>query len=414
MTARFQDPRPQLPLAAPGFGVAHELGLPADQIRTIKAGIGVPTGIEPRGSIYLRIDSTDFAALIYFTTGAGVWGAVPALTAAALLALPGALTVGGTLQVTGVATFLDSIVGNVIAERTAAAGVTVDGMLIKDGGATLADGETYIVDTAAPTKRARIDAGAITAGQTRVAAMPDRDVDLGQVQDAGTVASARLAMPQQPTTGDTIAIGADTYQFRAAAESVTNDAYIAVEIGGSAALTRANLIAAINATDLNNQHGTIFLIDGTTPAIANGTVAVVADEVDTTFVRIRSATAAGGTVVAADPSIVLAESITHASDVWDIGNVNLNTVGGRATGDRRFSTVKLTITTAMIANDCRIDFPFTPVGFSFTAFSAAGVQLAAAGDSFTIVGDSILVALVGTGAPALVNTDVVYLTAWGA
>lgn len=60
-----------------------------------------------------------------------------------------------------------------VTERSAGAGVTLDGVLLKD---------SHIVDSvgfydgAAPTKIVRLDAGAVTAGNTRVLAMPDADV----------------------------------------------------------------------------------------------------------------------------------------------------------------------------------------------------------------------------------------------
>ncbi len=41
------------------------------------------------------------------------------------------------------------------------------------------DDVLHFVDPAAPTKRVRIDAGAVTAGQTRVLAMPDANVTIG-------------------------------------------------------------------------------------------------------------------------------------------------------------------------------------------------------------------------------------------
>jgi hypothetical protein len=67
------------------------------------------------------------------------------------------------------------IKADVIAESTSGAGVTLDGVLLKD---------SHILDTvgfydsAAPTKRVRMDAGAVTAGQTRVLAMPDENVTI--------------------------------------------------------------------------------------------------------------------------------------------------------------------------------------------------------------------------------------------
>lgn len=46
---------------------------------------------------------------------------------------------------------------------------------------TFPDVDLIVVDPAAPTKRMRLDAGAVTAGQTRVLAMADQDVDLAAI-----------------------------------------------------------------------------------------------------------------------------------------------------------------------------------------------------------------------------------------
>lgn len=64
---------------------------------------------------------------------------------------------------------------DVVAESTPAAGVNIDGVLVKDG--NIVDSVGFY-DAAAPTKIARVDAGNVTAGQTRVIAMADRNVDL--------------------------------------------------------------------------------------------------------------------------------------------------------------------------------------------------------------------------------------------
>jgi hypothetical protein len=82
----------------------------------------------------------------------------------------------------------------------------------------------------------------------------------------GGVASATLRMDTNPTAGDTVGIGGNTYEFRAAAGSLSNDAYIAVERGGSALASLHNLIQAVNGrASTDNAHPTIFKSDGETP-----------------------------------------------------------------------------------------------------------------------------------------------------
>lgn len=124
---------------------------------------------------------------------------------------------------------------DVVAESTSAAGVTVDGLLIKDGDVRVGDSDavTYgadqdilythdgtasvrvtnaasgtvgydddvlnICDPADATKRVRIDAGLVTAGQTRVISIPDGNVTM--VTDPASLATLALT-----TTGNGAAL----------------------------------------------------------------------------------------------------------------------------------------------------------------------------------------------------------------
>lgn len=231
------------------------------------------------------------------------------------------------------------------------------------------------------------------------------------VKDYGSVPSATLLFGNQPADHDTIGIGADTYQFLTAAGAVTNDSYIGVVIGGNAPATKTSLLAAINGTA-----GVTGLkkIDTVTAALNHGTESVVGDSIGTT-VRIRNADAPGGNAVVGNPSRVLAEAITDAADVWNVGNVNMNTLSGAAASVRKFSRSKVTLTAAMITNGFQLDFPFVPVGFSVQAVSSTGgVRSGAVTDLFTIANSGIAYASSGAGAPALQATDIVWVTAWSA
>jgi ribosomal protein S16 len=90
----------------------------------------------------------------------------------------GNLVVAGTISSTS-ATPDDfgaaGIKADVIAESTNGAGVTIDGAKVLDG--FLLDTVGFY-DPVAPTKRVRLDAGTVTAGQTRVLAMPDENVTI--------------------------------------------------------------------------------------------------------------------------------------------------------------------------------------------------------------------------------------------
>jgi ribosomal protein S16 len=88
------------------------------------------------------------------------------------------------------------IKADVIAESTNGAGVTIDGAKVLDG--FLLDTVGFY-DPVAPTKRVRLDAGTVTAGQTRVLAMPDENVTITSA-GAALVAGASAAA-QRSTLG---------------------------------------------------------------------------------------------------------------------------------------------------------------------------------------------------------------------
>ena len=233
-----------------------------------------------------------------------------------------------------------------------------------------------------------------------------------ETKDGGGVATVQAIFAGQPTATDPLVIGADTYEFVTAGGDVTTDTNIAVAIGGSAELTLDNLVLAINAADLDNEHDSLFLIGGVLPALANGTENLVADKIGTTFCRIRSAVKAGGTAKSADPSIVLdASGATNIS--FDCGDVNMNTLSGKvATTARQAAITQLAITADMItATQARISFPFTVTGFLAAGLTALGTEVALAADLLLVDNGDVLVSnLAALG--NLAATDVVTVLAW--
>ena len=237
----------------------------------------------------------------------------------------------------------------------------------------------------APTNRRQVGVVTIsdaTAGEIQL--FGGYPASSSSVEDAGSVATASLIMSAQPTAADTIGIGADTYEFNGAGANIN------VTIGGSAAATRANLITAINTL---------------------GTEKVFADGVGTA-VRIRSANARGGSVVGVSPNIVLAESITAAADVWDVGNVNMNTLAGEPPSSGQVAHAALTVTAAMITSGARVDFPFTPVHLTVQVFTSANVVRPAGADAFAIGDGGVAITFAGGGAPNIQATDVLRITVW--
>lgn len=230
--------------------------------------------------------------------------------------------------------------------------------------------------------------------------------------DPGSIPVAVLNVATNPTAADTIGIGDDTYEFRGSGADLSDDAFIAVEIAGSAADTRDNLVDAINAVDADNAHPTIFQTDSTTPALANGTENVLATETGTTVV-VQGANAPGGDAAAGSPSIVLAESLTNASDTWDVGNVNLNTLAGVAKSSRQTVTTELVITSAMItAGTIRIDLAFQPTHYTWQARQDTGEIRHSVNDIVVPASNGFSVTLNGGGSPDVQNTDVLTVVAY--
>lgn len=228
--------------------------------------------------------------------------------------------------------------------------------------------------------------------------------DLLDNLDIGGVAAAPLLLSSQPTTNDTVTIGADIYQFKTALGAVTNDAYIGVAIGASAAATAVNLIAAINGTQTASG---ITMINAVTPAAQIGTESVYALNIlSPQTVVVCSADGVGGDIIGADPSIVLAEAITAAADVWLCGNVSMATLAGRTSNSVPFAIASLTITTAMLTLVQRLAFPFAVGAFTYQVRSATGALKTPVNDLLVADGQTVKVSLVGGAGGDMANTDV--------
>ena len=244
-------------------------------------------------------------------------------------------------------------------------------------------------------------------------AVRSMQVDQLDIQSGGARSVAQVAMATNPTHQDTLTIGGDVYEFLAGEASVADDANIGVSIGASAALTGAALVAAINATDADNEHATITDVEGTAPALANGTESVFAS-IDDTTVSIVDALSPGGdlsTQPAAPRSLVLAETFTAAGNIWVCGSVNTNTLGGSAAAQARMS--KVVYTAANVAAGVRVfRFPFTVGAFTVQVRTAAGLLKHPVADAFVASGTDVTVTLAASGAPEIVDTDVLTIIAF--
>jgi len=208
------------------------------------------------------------------------------------------------------------------------------------------------------------------------------DDALGElVENDGSVAVFQIIQSGIPVAAETITIGADIYEFDGVGANIN-------VVIGAAEATLDNLLAA---------------------AVASGTENLFWDKISATVLRVRSADAPQGNVIAADPNIAVVEAATNY--VIDCGAVNMNTLAGRIGGAVAEGKTTLTITAAMItAGIVRIAFPFTVNNFIVNARSATGAMLFDYTDTFTIANGDVLITLNG-GVGDLANTDVITIIA---
>lgn len=175
----------------------------------------------------------------------------------------------------------------------------------------------------------------------------------------------------QPTEGDLIDIGADTYEFvDTLAAGVAGG--IEVLVGGAAATALANIVAAVNGT-----------VDVGTDGDGVGTERVVASIYNTDFLHVEVANRPGGTPVpGTQPDIALAETIADSA-VWDHGNLNLT--GGQS--PLRKALHIITVDAVNLAADFDIVVPGLPMSAAtILVTDASNVPTAATFDTgYTLV-----------------------------
>lgn len=249
----------------------------------------------------------------------------------------------------------------------------------------------------------------LSADENSYALLPD--------DGSPAVATLLFGTGALPTAGDTITIGTDVYEFQDSGGTLSAAGRLAVQrdaVGGVATV-RVNLVAAINGNGVLAPVP-ILAFGGLTDAPVDGTMAVNAtDDIANTRVIVRSATTVGGTTLSADPDLALTSTLTVVTDFWETGNVNMNTLAGRAAAMRRAMTTTLTVTAAMItATFVRIDTAWgtTPTAFVWQVRTAAGGIRYTANDTVVADANGFVITLAGGVAPDIQDTDILTIQAW--
>lgn len=222
-----------------------------------------------------------------------------------------------------------------------------------------------------------------------------------QVQ-APTVGQANIRLNTQPTAGDTLTMGADIYEFKAAlTDAPTTPGNILVLRGGSAAAARTNINDAINGAGV-----------AAATSSAQPTIPLKASTYNTDYLHIEPADVPGGTPqTGTPPSVALSDGLTAAVN-WD--RTNLNKSG--FSGNMKKTIVKIVVDATNLANNFDEIIPFVPRGAQVLLVTDTNGDTDLTGKSAVITlvpsRSAITIDLDG-GATDPIATDIVYIEVWG-
>lgn len=228
------------------------------------------------------------------------------------------------------------------------------------------------------------------------AVAPNGQLPAAAAINMGTIPGSRMAASAFPANADTVTIGGKVFTcVTALGAAAANLQFLR---GGSAAATYANLVDAINGKA--STQGSTW-VEATTPFA----LALVADMVTATQLRLRFATARGGLAQAnVSGSVVLAASITAGAAAWT--NANLNTIGKLAS-DVQQAYGAITVTAAMItATFIDVELEFQPTLYDIFVVTSAGVQKVITEVVTIPASQTSLHITTGTGATPLIAGDV--------
>ncbi len=253
------------------------------------------------------------------------------------------------------------------------------------GGGQEVDGDLLDIDFTPSNYTPTVTAPATDADHL-TAHLSGVDVEMVNMgQNLGVASSATLIQAGQPVATETLTVGADTYEADGAGANIN------FVIAGTAEGTLDNLLAA---------------------AAASGTENLFWEKLNATTLQISAADAPQGNISGLNPSIALdASSLTNYS--WNVGDVNLNTLGGDASGQQEYGVSSIAVTAAMIsAGYVRFSYPFTVREWVSNVMTSAGITRLTQNDTFVVSGNDIVVTLNGGGAPDIQATDVIRIVAY--
>ena len=201
--------------------------------------------------------------------------------------------------------------------------------------------------------------------------------------DTGVIGQARLICTTLPTATNTISIGADVYEADGVGANI-NFTIVALD----PAATLANLIAAINTS-------------GTEDVFAS------VDAVVATVLVIENADAPGGTPTVGTASVVLAQALTPAGNIWDQTNLN-------ATGHARFTYRAegvLVIDAVNVLAVPVIELAFTPTELEWATYATTGAPIPTTATGVITAGQIVFTP--GAGGTPLIATDCIVWKARG-
>jgi len=229
-------------------------------------------------------------------------------------------------------------------------------------------------------------------------------------RNRGTCMINRLRMLGVPgiiVQGNTVRIGADTYEFRDSTPPLGGTAgriWVFNGTGGAAdaVISRANFILAVNGGGTAAQ---VTRTSVTNPTAATNTELVTAVAgVTLGDIIVYSAAAIGGAAAASASALVTAETLTTVTDIWDLGTM----YAGVATAVGNTARAVVTVNADEITKGTlQVEFPFTPVTCMVVDRSRAHNEVV------TIVGNAVSVVLTGGVSPNIQPADVLDVIAFG-